>query len=204
MKVKGSAGNGAVSIEIDRISLANIEKKLGSMKSEAPKVLKNAVNRTAKDARKDLIEEAQRTYVVKSGRFNKAAKITNATVGNLQAVINIKGAPLELHDYKSSPASPPVSGRRPSVTRAKVLASGGLKPLQKGSLKAFVTRFASGHVSIGQRTGSKRTPIKKLMSNSIPTMIGNENRVYGVVRPDIEKNLRENVEKQIRKVLYWS
>lgn len=35
----------------------------------------------------------------------------------------------------------------------------------------------------------------------VPKMLGNERLVYGIVRPSIEQHLRENVEKQVRKVL---
>ena len=94
-----------IQIEYDRNMLAKIERRLGRMKSEAPKVLKNAINQTAKQARKDLAAEAQKTYVVKSGRFNKAMKIKNATAGSLEATIKATGAPMELKDYKVSPAT---------------------------------------------------------------------------------------------------
>ena len=64
-----------ITYEYDQNTLAKVEKKLGSLKSEAPKALKNAINQTAKQARKDLATEAQKTYVVKSGRFNKSMSI---------------------------------------------------------------------------------------------------------------------------------
>ena len=129
-----------IQIEYDRNMLAKIERRLGRMKSEAPKVLKNAINQTAKQARKDLATEAQKTYVVKSGRFNKAMKIKNATAGSLEATIKATGAPMELKDYKVSPATARTGGKRPSITKAKVLAAGSMKGLQKGDIKAFVTK----------------------------------------------------------------
>ncbi len=190
-----------IQIEYDRNMLAKIERRLGRMKSEAPKVLKNAINQTAKQARKDLATEAQKTYVVKSGRFNKAMKIKNATAGSLEATIKATGAPMELKDYKVSPATARTGGKRPSITKAKVLAAGSMKGLQKGDIKAFVTKFTSDHASVAQRRGASRLPVKVLFSNSIPKMLGNERRVYGIVRPSIEQHLRENVEKQVRKVL---
>ena len=42
-----------------------------------------------------------------------------------------------------------------------------------------------------------KPPIKKLSSNSIPKMIGNEEKVYGVVKPSIDRNLQHYVEQQI-------
>lgn len=190
-----------ITYEYDRNTLAKVEKKLGSMKSEAPKALKNAINQTAKQARKDLATEAQKTYVVKSGRFNKAMNIKNATQSSMEATIKATGAPMELKDYKVSPATARTGANRPDLTKAKVLKAGSMKGLQKGNIKAFVAKFSSGHVSVAQRRGSARLPLKVLFSNSIPKMLGNEKRVYGVVRPTIEENLQENVNKQVRKIL---
>lgn len=73
--------------------------------------------------------------------------------------------------------------------------------MRKGNIKAFVAKFSSGHASVAQRRGSARLPLKVLFSNSIPKMLGNEKRVYGIVRPTIEQNLQENVDKQVRKIL---
>lgn len=190
-----------ITYEYDQSTLRKVEKKLGSLKSEAPKTLKNAINQTAKQARKDLAKEAQKTYVVKSGRFNKAMTIKNATQGSLEATIKATGAPMELKDYKVSPATVRTGANRPSITKAKVLKASSMKGLQKGDIKAFVAKFKSGHASVAQRRGSSRLPIKKLFSNSIPKMIGNEKRVYGIVRPTIEDNLQENIDKQVQKIL---
>ena len=88
-----------------------------------------------------------------------------------------------------------------AITKAKVLASGSMKGLEKGGIKAFVSKFGSGHASVVQRRGSSRLPIKVLFSNSIPKMIGNEKRVYGIVEPTIQQNLQANIDKQVRKIL---
>ena len=190
-----------ITYEYDAKTLAQVEKKLGALKSEAPKALKNAINATAKQARKELATKAQETYVVKSGRFNKAMKIKNATQGNLEATIKATGAPLELKDFKVSPASVKTGASRPSMVKGKVLAANGMKNLQKGGIKAFVTKFASGHATVAQRQSDARLPIKTLYSNSIPKMLGNERKVYGIVKPNIERNLQENINKQVRKIL---
>lgn len=190
-----------ITFEYDGDTLAKVEKKLGSLKSEAPKALKNAINQTAKQARKELAQEAQKTYVVKSGRFNKAMTIKNATAGSLEAVIKAKGAPMELKDFKVSPATARTGAAQPSITKAKVLAASGMKGLQKGDIKAFVSKFASGHASVAQRWGRERLPLKVLYSNSIPKMLGNEKRVFKVVKPNINKHLQENIDKQVRKIL---
>lgn len=200
-----------IEVKYDRDMLRKVEKKLGKMKSEAPKVLKNALNQTAKQARKDLATEAQKTYTIKNGGFNRAMKLKPASSGNLEAVITAKGAPLPLKNFRFSKAGGQV--------RVQVLKSGGLKPLIKGNIKAFVNNIARKgqkrkkdtkkgkagtdvkHNAIAQRLTEKRLGIKEKYSNSVPVMIGNEKRVYGIVRPDIQKNLQENIEKQVQKVL---
>lgn len=200
-----------IEITYDRDMLQQIEKKLEKMKGEAPRVLKNAINETAKQARKDLAAEAQKTYTIKKGGFNRAMKLKAASVGNLEAVINAKGKPIPLKDFRFSKTGGQV--------RAQVLKSGGLKPLERGGIKAFVNNIARKgqkrkkdtkkgkagtdvrHNAIAQRLTEKRLGIEEKYSNSIPIMIGNEKRVYGIVKPDIQENLKANVEKQVWKVL---
>ena len=76
-----------IEVTYDQDMLAKVERKLGRLKSEAPKALKNALNQTARQARKELATEAQETYTVKSGRFNKAMKLKSATASKLEATI---------------------------------------------------------------------------------------------------------------------
>lgn len=172
---------------------AYIERRLGQFKAKAPKVMCKSINDTAKWARRELAKEARKAYTVKAGRFNKNMKIENARYSNLEATIKSEGAPMRLAEFKYS------SGKK--ATKAQVKLSGGLKALEKGGIKAFVTSFASGHVAIAQRRGPERLPIKELFSNSIPVMIGNEKEVYGIVEPEIEKKLMQYVESHIKKVL---
>lgn len=197
-----------IELTYDRNMLAKIERKLGRMKSEAPKVLKNTINRTAKQARKELASEAQKTYTIKNGGFNKAMKLKAASTGNLEATIKARGAPIPLKDFRISKAGGKV--------RAQVLKSGSLKPLEKGGIKAFINNVAQKgskdtkkekagtvvkHKAIAQRLTEKRLGIEEKFSNSIPIMLGNEKRVYGVVEPHIQENLKRNIEAQVRKIL---
>lgn len=66
------SGDGFIEFQYDENMLRTIENALGSLKSESRKVLKNAVNKTAKQAKTALAEKAQETYVVKKTRFTKA------------------------------------------------------------------------------------------------------------------------------------
>lgn len=185
-----------IDIELDPKTVQQVEKKLGNMKSKTPKVIKDALNRTARQARTDLRNKAQKTYTAKTGKFNKAMVIQNATTGNLTAIIKSTGEPMPISSYKTS--MPKKAGGK-----AQILASGSLKPLKKGNIKAFKTTVGEGkgHKGMFQRKGKERFPIKQLYSNSVPVMLGNEKRVYGVVEPKIKKNLRKNIEGQIKRVL---
>lgn len=186
----------SMTVKVDNVSLEKIQKKLGDMSSKAPQVLRNALNDTAKKANRRLAKKAQETYTVKTGGFTKAMKIKRATLGNLEAELRATGGTLALNKFKVSPASVRKGSEKPSVTKAKVIKANGMKPLVKGDLKAFVNRFG-----VVQRKGKERLPIKALRSNSIPKMLGSEKRVYGIVKPQIGSDLKDNVNKQINKVL---
>lgn len=171
-----------------------VEKKLGDLKSKTPKVLAKSINDTAAWARREMAKEAQKKYTVNTSKgFNKSMLIRKANYSNLEAVIESKGKPIELIKYRYS------KGKK--MTKARVLQRGGLKSLEKNGIKAFVIKFANGHASIAQRIGKSRLPIKILYSNSIPIMLGNEKRVYGIVEPKINEYLQKQIDRHIEKVL---
>lgn len=230
--MESSYGDGLISFEFDKDLLRQVEKTLGNLKGESRKCLKNAVNKTAKQAKKDLAKKAQETYVVKSTRMTKAMKTDNATTGNLTAVIKVTGAPMLLSDFKVSPAK----SNPPEGLKAKVLQVSGMKPLV-GRNKAFhvqvknyktqkkkdkhgkyvkkhgeyvyepVIDSKTGeqkytvHKMVVQRRGKNRYPLRVLYSNSVPKMIGNYERVYGVIEPHIRENLMNNLVAEIKKVV---
>lgn len=195
-----SSSDGIIRFEFDEDLLHTVEDALGSMKSESRRVLKNAVNATARDAKKDLAKKAQETYAVKQGRFTKAMKTQNATLSDPTATINVTGEQMELKDFKVSPATYKTGPDKPDILKAKVLLSSSLKGLMKSNNKAFLVKFRSGHVSVAQRYNKPRLPIKKLLSNSIPTMIGSKERVFGVLEPEIYNTLMGNIIKEIERV----
>lgn len=185
----------------DNGMINTIAKQLGEYSSKAPTVLKQALNATAKDARTLLAEQAKDIYVVQKSKFNKAMTIKNASTAKMEALITATGKPLELIDFKASPKKPSTGTQRPDITTGKVLTSSSMKRLEVGGIKAFVAQFSSGHVSIVQRRGAERLPVKKLLSPSIPKMIGNETEVYGKVKPEIASMLEANIRKYIAKTI---
>lgn len=194
--------------KIDDNELKKIEERFGNMNNDAKDVLKKAINNTAKKARLRITKQAQMTYSARQGRFNKHMKIQNARKTNLIAVIRAAGEATELMDYKTSPTRVPNPKSRPDVTKAKVLRESSMKDLEKGDIKAFIVRFKSGHVSVAQRvpgermkSNPKKERLRKLLSPSIPQMLGNEKKVYDTVQPHIYNDLQENINRHIEIVL---
>ena len=213
MRQKVDTDRGLLVIEYDGALVDAVGHALGDLKSQRFKVLKNAVNATAKQAQKDLVERAQAEYTAKKGPLKKATTIKKGTDSKPEATITVKGATLELREFKTSA---PKSG-----AKAKILNSSTLKLIQsqKGSkAKAFLATFESGHTAIVQRQdgetyrrdGAKRqakygrhidmTRVKKLLSISFPKMVGGS-AVLGALAPDIYDTLLENVNKEIRRVM---
>jgi hypothetical protein len=178
-----------IEYQVDEQMLEEVQAKLGAMKAKAPTVISRALNKTATTARVDLASKAQATYTVKSGGFKKDMTIKKASAGRLEAVIHSGGRPLDIDRFH-------ITAPKKTGAKANIIKGGGLKQLIKGNIKAFKgTGKLNG--KIYQRVGTERKPLKKLKSNSIPKMIGNEQRVYGIVKPSIDRNLQHYVEQQI-------
>lgn len=181
-------------------SLQYINKQLGELAFKSRKVLATATNETAKKAKVLLADKARESYEVKKGGVTKSMAVKRATEANPTAIIKVKGRPIELKQFKVSPAGYKPS-KRPKMTKARVIKSGAMKPLEKGGIKAFIVKYASGHVSVATRDSSSRYPIRSLWSVSAPGMVGSEKHVYGVIRPKIEEILQAQVDRQINRVL---
>lgn len=165
----------------------------------APNILENAINSTARKVRKQLVKDAKGEYAVKNTKALKdesqgGPKVLTATTANMSAAIQSRGPMQDIMAFMTRPNT------KTGAAAAQVLASGGMKPLEMGDLKAFVTKFASGHVAIVQRKGAERLPVKKLLSPAVPLMLGNE-----TVRNQAEvlayEILQGEIDKRIQKVL---
>ena len=181
--------------------LQKIIQQLNSLPDQiaAPNILKNAINSTARKVRKQLVKDAKGEYAIKDSTILKdesqgAPKVLTATTANMSAAIRSRGPMQDIMAFMTRPNT------KTGAAAAQVLASGGMKPLEMGGLKAFVTKFASGHVAIVQRKGAERLPVKKLLSPAVPFMLGNE-----TVREKAEtlayETLQSEIDKRIQKVL---
>lgn len=184
---------GELQFEFDQVTVRAIEARLGALKAKAPTALKNALNATARDARTDLWAKANATYTIKKGGITKDMKVQPAKTTNLEAVLLTRGAPIEMINF---------SVRNRQGTPSVAILRGQLKSMGK---RSFVNNVAHNgrHIAVAKYIGGKdsRLKIEKKFSVSSPTMIGNERKVYGVVEPNILKNLQNNVDKQVEKIL---
>ena len=181
--------------------LEKIIKRLNSLPDQiaAPNILKNAINSTARKVRKQLVKDAKGEYAIKDTKALKdesmgGPKVLTATTANMSAAIRSRGPMQDIMAFMTRPNT------KTGAAAAQVLASGSMKPLEMDGLKAFVTKFASGHVAIVQRKGAERLPVKKLLSPAVPFMLGNE-----TVREKAEalayETLQGEIDKRIQKVL---
>lgn len=181
-----------ISYEISREDLRYVQKKLKRIETEAPKVFKTAINRTAKEARKKLVAGAQGAYTVKNGGFNSRMRIQNATNTKLYAVIRSKDKPLTITRFH---ATAPKSGGRADIIKS------GLKQLiGPKQIKAF----KRGGL-IMQRKTADRYPLKVLRSVSVPKMLEKvyegERGIDGALGPEIRRALHDEIRKEAHKLI---
>lgn len=186
-----------ISYEISREDLRYVQKRLKRIETEAPKVFKNAINHTAKEARKKLAAGAQGAYTVKNGGFNSHMRIRNATNKRLYAVIRSDGDPLTLMRFHTTA---PKSGGRTDIVKS------GLKQLVgPRHIKAFKGKGGKVAGKITQRTGKDRYPLKTLHSVSVPKMLEKvyegERGIEGAFGPEIQRTLHDEIRKEVRKLI---
>lgn len=136
--------------------------RLKDMTEKMPVVMKRAINDTAKEARRKILKEAEKKYLVKERRFNRAMSIEYATERQWNATIVTEGNPLPLYDFKVR------KNGEITAAKAKVLTTSKMKELKlKGAdngkdLKAFVQQMKNGHYGVFQRLPSnEREQIQK-------------------------------------------
>lgn len=181
-----------ITYEVSQRDLRYVQRKLQGMEKQAPRAIKNAINHTAKEARKKLAAGAQGSYTIKSGGFNSRMKIQNATNSRLHAVIRAKDRPLTITRFH---ATAPKGGGRADIVKS------GLKEIV-GPKK--IKAFKRGGL-IMQRKTEDRFPLKVLRSNSVPKMLekvySGERGIEGELAPAIQKALHDEIKKEIKKLM---
>ncbi len=196
-------------ITVDEANLSAIERQMESRMKKAPIVLKRAVNQTAKEAVKKLSKKARDVYVLRGGgaSFRKEMTVSGALAGSPEAVIRSKGEMKEMLDFKVSPTRVSITGTRPEEYEGKIYRDKGMAALN-GETKAFIAKFKSGHKAVVERvpgrmmdSNPKKEFLRKLLSPSVPQMIGNEEKVYGPLEEEIHMDLKKNIRKHMELVM---
>lgn len=213
-----------IHIEVDtQAEILRIGQRLERLALQAPDVLRLSINAAARKVRKQITKDVQGIYTIKDDvlkdKSKGAPRLQTAKPGNIEAVIRSKGPVNDLIDFLVRPGS--------DGAKAKVLKSGGMKPLERGGAKAFIGRFQSGHTAVLQRqirqtytvggaadrikkygypSGGQwpdMTRIKKLLGPSVPSMLGNE-EIQEKTRTMLYTVLDQEIEKRINKAIRQS
>ena len=203
-----------IHFQVEMDDLTRIEAALGMMKDKSKMVLRTAINNTAKQTVNLLADEANKQYYITKTKVKKTITTKKATAGNLVALITSAEPVNELYDFKVSPRTYIRGGGVPggykgNVRRDKSASKLILKPGVSGDkYRAFVVKYQSGHITVGQRVPGKRMKskpekefVKSLLSPSTPNILGYEQGVYGVVEPQMYDMLQKNIQTQILRYL---
>lgn len=189
-----------IKIEVNESDIKWAQKKLKGMETKAPRVLKNAINHTAKQARKSLMQGAQGRYAVKNAGFNSRIKIYNATNTNLSASVYARDRTLTLPRFHTTS---PKSG-----VKSEVLKGSGLKEVisrKNGEIRAFRAKGGKAAGLIVQRRTVARYPLKVLRSISVPKMLEivylGRGGISEALEPEIKRTFRDEVKKEIAKLV---
>ena len=199
-----------IHFQVEMQDLTQIEAALGMTRDKSKMVLRTAINNTAKQTVTLLVNEANREYYISKGKVRKTMSTKKATTGKLEAIIKSEEPVNELYDFKVRPKAyaqhnRPLAGHTGNVRRDNSPSRLYLKPgASSDKYKAFVVKYQSGHITIGQRVPGKRMKskpekefVKTLLSPSTPNMLGYEQGVYGVVEPQMYDTLQRNIQEQI-------
>ena len=120
-----------------------VERALGSLYRKTPAVLKVAINRTARQARKDLIEEAEKRYALTvrgKARLRLLKLRKSATNTSLSAELRQGDEGLTLNasyfeHYPTRPRMGKAALTGPSIQGVRVLKGKAMEPLTAGPMK---------------------------------------------------------------------
>lgn len=181
-----------ISIELDQADVNALDRRLKWMGEEAPRALRNAINRTATQAKKELTNKTRQvyTYGKKSKDVTSHMRLKRAG-GDLTAIIYVNGGSEEMNEFEASGGT-----GRGSQLSTTVKTTNGAKTWGSAAFQNSV----GGYYGPFTRKTSSRLPIEKLYSLSVPSMVGND-QVYGVTEPLIITRLKTEVNAAADKIL---
>lgn len=204
---------------------------LGDLESKTPAVLKVAVNATAREARRLMLQTAYKRYDVNAKGKEKLQTLKQygkATNANTVAEIGVRGRMGTLRNdlgyFRTYPREPLTGAQWKKAPqagfRARVLKSSPMKTFGGGGnlSKGFLVQFSTGHIGMVERDttrksvhtetkrGHKRWRNKQGNVDIVQTLgspsAKNMHRVvWEMVEQDVEIILQDRVERRIQQVL---
>ena len=191
-----------------------IEERLGTLRGKSKDVLREAINDTARNVKKTMLEKARERYAESDPAVlaNKQLKLTTAKADGLTAVLRSRGKSLDMPKFSVFPHAPQ---QRTTVT-AKILEENGMKAIS-GEPKPFLVQFKNGHLAVLRRVPGEEygmsnagmirrllgwdiTKVKKLVTVSTPQML-HEEEVTDSALDLFQTMLPDAVGKSIRKAI---
>ena len=208
-----------ISVYVSMDSLKEVEAGLNMTKDKSKLVLRTAINETAKETMRLLVDETSERYYIKKKDVRKTAKLQKATTGFMMAFAQFRGPIGELYDFRVlprayNPKARPKAGHKGNVDRENApkylrrMPNATRRNGKKDQYKAFVVRYRSGHITVAQRIPGKpmkskpwKEAIKTLYAPSVANLMGWEKGVYAKYEDEISAMLAENIRKTAERML---
>lgn len=177
----------------------HITSRLGVLRSKAPKVIANALNRSAEEVRTLVVKKTREDYYVKASDVRNTITITRATEDRTRVIVLSRATKRELAAFIVRPSLPNPQ-KPPSVLRVAVKKD-GLKDLPG----AFLVRgISTGNLHVTTRVAVKRYPIRTQYGPAVPQMIGqemNQRQFKNHVENQVKQTFNKRLEHEINRVL---
>jgi hypothetical protein len=165
-------------------ALEYVQRRLGDLQKKAPMVIRTAINKTAKEAKKKDERITKKMYTSKSDI--NSLNFIKATTGNLEAILEDRGENISMTHFNHYVGKRGIS--------AVINTTHGRQTVAKYGNKAFMGD------TIFVRRRSTRFPIDKMASISSPVMHGNP-QTFGTMEDETLQKLYENIEKELERIL---
>jgi ribosomal protein S19 len=188
-----------INIGIEVPSLDDIRYKLGTFEHKAPDLLKNAINRTAKDVGSNMAKQASKDYLVTPRGVKKTISIKNSTKIRLSATVTTEDSPIPIINFDIKPRKGPIrisdDGKRdPKIYKARVRRDTSAKGVER----MFVVKKQVLVRPEGATRAENNNPRNWIrFSLSVPQMIGTKENINEIRIAAINK-LSERVNHEVQ------
>lgn len=157
-----------------KVEITNIEackRLLAQQPKKAAAAISSATNRALIAGRTALSTGIRSEYSIRAGAIKSHVKLKKASKGTQSGELKVSGRPIDLMEFN------------PSISRGGMV-SVRIKKARKKLPRSFFV--AVGKAGLYHRTTSKRLPIEREFTLSVPQMAGNVN-----VSAAVQKRMRE-------------